>query len=232
MLYGERAELYDRIYDFKDYRAEAEKVRGFLREAGVADGSRVLETACGTGNFLVHLRDWYDVSGSDLSDEMLAIARTKLGEMPLSRADFRDFAVDEPFDAVLLLFSSIGYAVTLEELRSTVRSMRRAVRPGGVAIVQPWIFPENALTGEPYLQTYEDDDLKLCRANITRHEDNVTILDFHWLVVRRDVGVEHFTEQHRLRLHSLEEMTAAFTDAGFEVSFDDEGRGTIIGRRG
>ena len=231
MLYGERAELYDRIYHFKDYRAGAERVRDFLCEEGVANGARVLETACGTGNFTVHLREWYDVAGSDLSEEMLAIAQTKLGDVPLAVADFCDFEVDEPFDVVLCLFSSIGYAATLADLRSAARSFRGAVRTGGVLVLEPWVLPEDWRgDGEPHLQTYEDDDLKLCRANVSRSEGDISVLDFHWLVVRRGAEVEHFTEQHRLRLHSLEEMTEAFEDAGFDVRFDDEGRGTFVGR--
>ena len=142
-----------------------------------------------------------------------------------------DFEVDEPYDAVLCLFSSIGYALTLDDLRSAARSFRRAVRTGGVLVLEPWVLPEVWRgDGEPHLQTYEDDDLKLCRANVSRCEGDISVLDFHWLVVRRDEGVEHFTEQHRLRLHSRAEMEEALTDAGFDIRFDEEGRGTFVGR--
>ena len=49
---------------------------------------------------------------------------------------------------------------------------------------------------------------------------NAAVLDFHWLVVRRDRDVEHFSERHRLRFWTREEMTAAFEEAGFEIVYD------------
>ncbi len=62
--------------------------------------------------------------------------------------------------------------------------------------------------------------------------DNVTTLEFHYLV-GRTTGVEYFTEQHELGVFSHDDYVSAFEDAGLEVEHDPEGlmgRGLYIGR--
>lgn len=57
-MYGARAALYDVLYSFKDYAAEAAAVRERLAARGGPEGARVLEAACGTGEHLRHLVSW------------------------------------------------------------------------------------------------------------------------------------------------------------------------------
>ena len=136
-LYDDRADLYDKIYAWKNYSAECDKLRGLLAREGIREGSRVLEAACGTGNYLTVLTSRYRVSGFDKSEAMLAIARRKLPLADLFAADMKTFEVAEPFDAVLCLFSSIGYLKTDDEIADAARAFARAVRPGGVIVVEP-----------------------------------------------------------------------------------------------
>ena len=238
VLYRGRAELYYRIYHWKDYESEAARVRQLLRGADVRDGARVVEAACGTGAYLAALARWYDVAGFDLSEGMLAVARAKLPGVQLWHADMADVAGAErepPADAVVCLFSSIGYMHGQDRLASAARAFHAALRPGGAVLVEPWLTPATVEPGHPSVQTYDSDDLKVVRACVARVEGRVSILDFHWLVVRRNEGVEHFTERHALWLATREELIAAFEAAGFTVRWEDDGlmpgRGMLVGRR-
>jgi len=196
-MYGDRAELYELLYRFKDYAAEAAEVAARLRDLGVPPGARVLEAACGTGSHLVHLAEDFAVAGFDLNEGMLAQARAKLPGVELFRADMAELRVGAPYDALLCLFSSIGYVFPRDRLDATARAFFQALRPGGVALVEPWFEPDAWSVGRPHLQTYEDEAVKLCRANVSAREGELSVLDFHWLVARKDApAVEHFTERH------------------------------------
>jgi SAM-dependent methyltransferase len=230
-LYGRRAEHYDRIYHFKDYAAEVASLRAILLGEGIGDGSRVLEAACGTGNYTVPLAAHYEVSGFDLSPEMLAIADRKLPGTPLFVADMVDFTVPEAVDAVTCMFSSIGYLLTGEDLSGACRSFARALRTGGCLIVDPWIFPEDWNDGQAHLMTYLGDEVKLCRANVSAREGRNSVLNFHWLAAWTNGSVEHWEERHVLRLWTREEMGSAFAAAGFEVRLEGEGRGRYVCRK-
>ncbi len=219
-LYRDRAELYDRIYHWKDYDTEARLVHELLAAEGVADGSRLLDVATGTGRHLVPLRAWYEVAGLDLHPEMLAVARRRLPGLALIEGDMAAFEVERPFDAVTCLFSSIGYLENVARLAAAARCLAAAVRPGGVVVVQPWLTPEEAIDGVCLLDTYESEELKLCRMSDGRVEGGRSVLEFHWLVGRPGGGVEAFVERHELTLFSHQQMLDALAAAGLQPRLD------------
>lgn len=229
------ARYYDQIYHWKPYGEEAVRVRRLLHDAGVTDGARVLEAACGTGAYLRELKAWFDIEGFDVSETMLAVARERVPDVHTFQADMTDFEVEEPYDALLCLFSSIGYVMDAESLASTARSFAAALRPGGSLIIEPWVDPEAYVPGRPTQHTYESEDLKLCRSVVGRREGDRAILEFHWLVTRRDEGVEHFVDTHTMWLCPRDPMRQLFVDAGFECAWEDDGlmpgRGLLLGTK-
>lgn len=233
-MYGRRAWLYDLIYSNKDYAAESRALHQLLAEHGVEDGAAVLEAACGTGNYLEHLHKYYDAAGFDLSAEMVAIARAKLPDAKLFTADMVDFTTARPYDALLCLFSSISYVDSLGKLTQTAQTFGRALRPGGVVIVEPWVGPDDYKEGRPSMKTYADDTIKVCRQFVGQREGRRATLEFHWLVAQREREVDYFTEKLVAYLYTVDEYRAAFEAAGFAVSYDPEGlngRGLFVGVR-
>ncbi|MEJ7803674.1 MAG: class I SAM-dependent methyltransferase [Candidatus Limnocylindria bacterium] len=139
-MFDKSAELYDLFYNWKDYRAEAEKVRELVA-ARNPHARTLLDVACGTGSHLVHLRDWYTVEGIDLDPGLLTVAARRLPEVTLHEADMREFDLRRTFDVVTCLFSSIGYVETTDGLSRAVEAMTRHLAPSGVLIVEPWFAP-------------------------------------------------------------------------------------------
>lgn len=234
-VYADRAELYDLIYGFKDYRAEALRVAELLGGMGIRPGSRVLEAACGTGNHLVHLRHIYTMSGFDLHPAMVARAAAKAPGVSLWAADMAEVEVDEPYDALICLFSSIGYLLDEAALRRAAGRFAAAVRPGGVVLVEPWFTPDTWRPGGAWMTTGSTPEVKAARLNLSERDGEHAVMDMHWLVARAGVGVESFVEHHRLWLCPHPTLLQAFQDAGFDVVMDDHGftadRGLVIGRR-
>ena len=216
-LYGDRADLYDAIYATKPYADEGARLRERLASIGIADGSRVLEAACGTGSYLRYLREWYRVTGFDLSPDMLAFAHRKLPGIPLFVADLETFSVAEPFDAALCLFSSISYLHEDEALSRALARFAAAVRPGGALVIEPFVTPEAYREGTAFLQTYDGPSLKCARASISRREGDLAILSFGWVVARNGAAIEHFDEVHALWLCTHERLARAVDAAGFEL---------------
>lgn len=226
--YSDSAALYDRMYAWKDYRAEAETVRRMI-----PDGARtLLEVACGTGGHLVHFAEWFDACGVDLSPDMLAVARGKLPATPLHVADMRTLALGRTFDVVACLFSSIGYVRSVEELNAAIAAMAAHVAPGGILIVEPWFTPAQWKTGTIHGKLLVDEpDLKVARLVVSSTRDRFAVTPMHHLVARPS-GVTHFVETHELFLATDDEYRAAFVAAGLDVRHDPEalGRGMWIGR--
>src|SRR5215203_535214 len=119
------AAYYDAIYRArgKDYAAEAEYMQRLVHKYKRSPGNRLLETACGTGRHTDHLVQFFEVTGLDKDHGMLAIARERLPHVSFHNGDMSDFQLGQQFDAVVCLFSSIGYVRTLQALRQAVRTM-------------------------------------------------------------------------------------------------------------
>jgi len=230
-VYSKLARIYDAIYSFKNYQAEADLIHALISEHRKSSGRALLDVACGTGGHLSFLADRYAIEGLDLSEEMLAVARQRKPAIVFHRRDMRSFDLERKFDAIICLFSAIGYMKTTVHLRETVLNLRRHLAPGGVLIIEPWITKEAWKPGSIQSMFVDRPELKMARMHLAQTRDDVTIITFHYLVGTRE-GIEFFTERHELGLFTHDEYRDAFLAAGMDVIHDPHGligRGLYIG---
>lgn len=232
-MFTSSIEHYDRIYSWKDYRQETERLLAAIEAHGGKTGGRLLDVACGTGKHLEHLRGKFHVEGLDLAEEFLEIARRRCPGVPFHVGDMTRFDLGRTFDVVTCLFSSIGYAKDLRAMRAAVHAMAKHVAPGGLLVVEPWFPPDKLRPNVPHMNVVDLPDLKICRMNTTIVEDRIAILEMHHLV-GTPKGTEHFVERHELFCATVEEVQRAFTDAGLKAFHEPDGmtgRGLHVGRK-
>lgn len=230
-MFTKSAAIYDALYAFKDYLAESRRVHELIERHKVSPGRSVLDVGCGTGGHIAHLKGLYETTGLDLDEQMLSVARGKHPEIPFHRDDMTSFDLGRRFDAVICLFSSIGYVRTEVRLRDAVAAMRRHLVAGGVLILEPWLTPSAVSPGPPHALFVDEPDLKAARISVGRVEGALSVIDFHYLVGTA-AGVERFTEQHALGLFTHEQYLAAMQATGLRVTHDPEGlteRGLYVG---
>ncbi|MCD6140438.1 MAG: class I SAM-dependent methyltransferase [Thermococcus sp.] len=139
-LYTVLAEYYDAIY-----RRRAERVRDeidFVEEIFKADAKRdvkkILDLACGTGNPTLELaKRGYEVTGMDLHEEMLEVAKRKAKREGLTIEFIQGNALEvdsnQEFDAVTMFFSSIMY-FDENDIKKLFSSVVKALKSGGVFV--------------------------------------------------------------------------------------------------
>ena len=234
-MFSHTAQYYDTIYlAMKDYDAEAEKLTAFVHQYSQSTGNRLLDVACGTGLHLSYLKQYFQVEGLDLDEQLLAIARQRNPEVPLHHADMVDFALGHTFDVVTCLFSSIGYVKTLDNLSQAIQCMAQHLTAGGVLMIEPWFTPETWRPGTVHARFIDESDLKIARINTSFVDGQLSSMDMHYLIGTPE-GTEHYVERHELGLFTTEEMRHALMTCGLEVTYDATGltgRGLYIGQRG
>ena len=232
-MFSRSATICDAVYSFKDYKAESDKVQSIIRAKNPGAKS-LLDVACGTGKHLEEFQKDFECEGLDISDELLSVARHRLPGMTFTSGDMRHFDLGRSLDAVVCLFSAIGYAETVEGLNSTAECFAEHLNPGGVAIVEPWLSPDKFLDGNIGLQTVDQPDLKVARMNSSRREgDLLSVLHFEYLVGTSE-GLGHYSETHRLALFTDDHYRDAFESQGLTVEHDPDGltgRGLFIASR-
>ena len=220
-VFSRSARIYDAIYaSIRDYPREAAELDRLIQERRPG-ALTLLDVACGTGAHLERLTG-YEVEGLDLDPEMLAVARERLPNVPFHEGDMASFDLGKRFDAVVCMFSSIGYVRTEERLRSAIGSMGRQLEPGGVLVVEPWLSPEDWLDRHVGAVFVDDPELKIARMNVGEREGNVSMFVFEYLVGTPD-GIDRFSERHELGLFTVEQYLEAFRAAGLEADHDPEG---------
>lgn len=102
---------------------------------------RILEVGCGTGRVLKALLDYgHSVTGIDISEEMLAIARDKLHPyieshfLHLINHNFVDIPIPESFDCILVTFYTFNYLLEDKEQRSFLRNIRQSLEKRGTFV--------------------------------------------------------------------------------------------------
>ncbi len=139
------AGLYDAMYADKDYDRECDVIERLFVTRG--EGVRtVLDLGCGTGNHALRLAArGYDVTGVDLSSEMLRRARDKAdaagADVCFIAGDVRYVDARGPYDAALMMFAVLGYQHENADVRAAFSNTRRLLRPGGLFTFDTWYGP-------------------------------------------------------------------------------------------
>ncbi len=155
---------------------------------------KVLDCACGTG---WHLSMFHEMGltcfGSDLSPEMLKLAKTNLeGKyIPLKQEDFRTLGNSwgDTYDMVLCLTTSLPHMLTDEDVVKALSSMYERVSDGGILVItngitdslldtKPRFIPAREIENEAFYFVVE--------------YPNDTQFTFHIIYVHKtDEGFEH-----------------------------------------
>ena len=131
-IYGKAAIDYDKFWDFYS----APSYSKTLARINLEEGSKVLDLGCGTGELLKILEDCFpssDLTGIDLTEEMLAIAKQKLSSrVELLLGTVTNLPFDsESFDWVIMS-NTIGHL--LDKKTALLEAYRVLKNPGRIVI--------------------------------------------------------------------------------------------------
>jgi len=220
---GLHARYYDVVYGEKAYVHEARFVDSLIRDSGTERG-RLLDVACGTGRHAAEFASLgWDVTGVDLSDDLLEYARVNAPDARFLRQDMRSLDVPgELFDAVTCLFDAIGYAVDEDGVLATLSAFARHLSPGGAVVIEFLHGPALRTSAAPlrirrFLLSSTGDEL--VRVSQTRLDEarSVMEVEFELLELRADGTYERWLESQTNRYFALEEMQGLLDGAGLNL---------------
>ena len=130
--------------------AQASRLQKNTMQAGRLH-PQALDVACGTGDMVVELqKQGFTVTGVDISEEMLAIAKGKAPSATYMVADAEALSFpDESFDAVACAFGVRNFV----HLERGLGEMLRVLKPGGRMVILELATPDSPLI-RPFYNLY------------------------------------------------------------------------------
>lgn len=192
-VYDNYSPLYDRIYG-KVFQSGREMAPAMLN---LFPGCKLLEVGLGTGLSLPLLPRDIEITGIDLSQKMLDLAKKRVASLRLSNvklikmdATKLDFP-DNSFDRVLAAY----FISTVPEPVKVVEEMKRVCRPGGYLVFLNHFhseapvprFLEKVISPMCYRIGFKTDlDLRKLMKDTGLDIDRLEHIDFlgHWKAVR------------------------------------------------
>ncbi len=179
----------------------------------------VLDCACGTGHDLILFRSiGCNVTGSDLSDAMLAQAKKNLSSaglnIALKKADFRELekSHSSTFDAVVCLTSAINEVLDEDEVRRALQSMKARLRSGGILVFDQGV--SDAMMKNPPRFDPVINNRDFSRLFVLEYTDkimNVNIFDF----VHTEQVSDFYTAKVHLAIRLKDNWDRLLAEAGF-----------------
>lgn len=145
IFYGRLAPWWPLISPVEEYKGEATYIAGLLGTHGRLVRT-VLELGSGGGHIAHHLSAQFEMTLTDLSEDMLAASQTLNPGCRHVQGDMRTLRLDERFDAVVI-HDAIDYMTTEADLGAAIDTASQHLVAGGVVVIIPDDTLENFSLG-------------------------------------------------------------------------------------
>lgn len=188
---------YDEIMELIEYDGWVDLVRKYCKP-----NSKILDLACGSGTLAISLaNDGYQVSGLDLSKEIIEVAKEKMitnhVEIDFSLKDMTNFNYEHKFDIITCFFDSVNF-LNKDEVRLMMNSVYDNLNDGGYFIFDLFTLSKMKEFNNLTLK----DNLAFAKYKWNMKVKNNTI--YHKIII--DDGKNKIVEKYHEYYHDVNEI--------------------------
>ena len=221
--YSSIAKVYDALNTGCDYGELCSYLTNEIKENEKSKTSLLLDLACGTGKLTLMLRDkGFDMTGIDLSEDMLSIARETCYEKGISDVlwlcqNMTDFELYGTVDGCVCCLDSINYLTRLSDVKKCFSLVYNYLIPDGVFVFDvntPYRF-KSIYGNNAYIL---EDEGSLC-AWQNEYNEKSRLCRFYLSIFTEceDGRYERNDEIQNEKCYTRAQIEKALTDTGFEI---------------
>ncbi len=218
--YADFAYIYDKLMRGDvDYERWADYIENIFSRYG-KNPSLVCDLACGTGNITIPLaRRGYDMTGIDVSGDMLNAARKKAGELDILFLNQNMASLDlyGTMDAFTCMIDGINYIISPKSLLDMLIKIKTCfLEPGGIVIfdISTRHKLKNVIGSETFIHSERDIFYAWRNKYIEGRDLSDMLLTF--FVREKRGGYRRFEERHLQRAYTERQIRSVLKRAGFE----------------
>jgi ubiquinone/menaquinone biosynthesis C-methylase UbiE len=201
-------------------RTERE-VSGVIKLCALNSGDALIDCPSGYGRHSIALSQrGLKVTGVDINDEFLNLARNKANKKKLTnvnfvKCDMRKIDYTNKFDAVINMFYSFGFFESEDENFLVLKNFFNALKDGGEFLMHTHVTVPRLVSGE--LKNSQTRDLESGKKlQLTREYNSLTKReDGEWAVVDTKGNKDKLTP-YSVRIYTADEFEKLCLDAGFK----------------
>lgn len=222
MTYQKFAYLYDMLMEDVPYD---EWVNWILRlsEKYKVNGKKLMDLACGTGELSVRLANrGYEVTGIDLSEDMLAVAQTKANEegltIPFYYQDMTELESLEEHDIIGVFCDSLNYLREVSDVEQTFAGVHKHLKQGGLFLFDVHSLYKMDVVFQDSPFTYNGDEIAYIWDCFPGEHPHSVEHELTFFVLDEGTGqYERVDESHFQRTYDTSMYENLLEKAGFEV---------------
>lgn len=211
------AHFYDLLNDGANYAAERDLVVSQLPDGAV----RGLDLGCGTGSLVLLLSEDYEMTGVDLSEEMLSAADEKAFSAHRRARficqDITRLSLGQTFDFCICFHDTLNYVLKTEELSHVFSRVFEHLNDGGVFLFDLSRKERFETEYAANCEVLERDGLFCVWEREYHKERGLCDFAFHFFEEGADGRYERSAEYERQRVYSPRTVERLCAQAGFEV---------------
>ncbi|MCF6092902.1 methyltransferase domain-containing protein [Microaerobacter geothermalis] len=218
MAYKKMAYIYDQLMKDAPYE---QWVQFLLQALKKEEGpfQHLVDLGCGTGSISIPLsRMGYSVTGIDLSEDMLAVAKEKADEvridLSLFQQDMRKWTLPRQADVVFSFCDSFNYLLKEEDIQSVFRQTNLGLVTGGLFLFDmhtPYKIKEE-FAGRTF--TWVEDDVTYIW-NCHGMQHLMVEHELIFFVKEKENLYRRWEEVHFQRAYPMESVIGWLEEAGF-----------------
>jgi len=206
----------------EEYREETEVFCRLIKSFINTKPLTMLHLGCGAGLNDSIFKTQFQVTGVDISDDMLRLAKEINPELTYICGDMRAIRLEHKYDVVVIP-DSIGYMTSLKDLRQALSTSFHHLKHGGVFLVVILIEEEFQETNFVYSGTKEDIKVTVFENNtIPQKAKNSYEATFIYLI-RDKTNLKIYTDLHTIGLFPIEVWLNLLIETGFEIKHQQAG---------
>lgn len=213
--YGDFAYIYDKLmHEDIDYDKWCDYIENLFDLHGVSPDT-LCELACGSGNITSRMLErGYDITGVDISADMLSVASEKVGYDRLICQDMSRLSLNKCFNAFICMIDGINYLITPKSVLNTFKAVKAHLNDNGVFIfdISSRYKLMNILGNETYIHSEYDVFYSWQNRYIEKYNLSDMLLNFF---VREKGKYTRFEERHLQRGWSENEIKKMLQKSGF-----------------
>lgn len=144
--------LCTEMYEILHEKAPLDELQFYLSYA--KKGEKILEPLCGSGRFLIpFIEQGFDISGVDLSTEMLEKLKTKAPLAQVVQSDIIEYHPTEKFDYIFISSGSVSLFTDIDQCKKILYKLKDFLTLNGKFVFAVDTVANRCIDDEVYQET-------------------------------------------------------------------------------